>query len=124
MLLVNPLTLLIALVLDAPALWHAFVLEDLDIATALVRYLLAVLVSGLMLSVVRRVTAPYVQADDGKAVEGTVTTLSVDRVPPGGRRMTDAADPEAGPELLELEPTQIQSPRAEVAALPPAVAAE
>ncbi|GGS86482.1 hypothetical protein GCM10010156_51270 [Planobispora rosea] len=119
MLLANPLTLLLALVLAGPALWHAFVLEDLDIATALVRYLIAVFVSGLMLSAVRRVTAPYLKDESEEAGE-TVTTLSVDRVPTAARRATDPASPEPASDIAELEPTQIQSPRAEIAALPPA----
>ncbi|MBG0833329.1 hypothetical protein HS041_37135 [Planomonospora sp. ID67723] len=120
-LLANPLTLLMALVLAGPALWHAFILEDLEIATALMRYLAAVVVSAFMLGVLHRVTSSYGPGDepesDADTLTGRVTTVSVDRVPTGGRRVADRADAPAQAPVGEL--TAAGSPSAETAALPP-----
>ncbi|GAA3448020.1 hypothetical protein [Planomonospora venezuelensis] len=124
-LLANPLTLLIALVLAGPALWHAFILEDLDIATALIRYLAAVVVSALMLGVLRRITSSYGPPDepeDGAKTNGgpMVTTVSVDRIPAESRRATDRADAPAPAIAGEL--TAGEPPVGENAALPSAAA--
>ncbi|GGK95943.1 hypothetical protein Ppa06_67760 [Planomonospora parontospora subsp. parontospora] len=91
-------TLLLALVFDAPALWHAFVLQDLDVATALTRYLIAVAVSALMIGALRRITASYGAEDPSEAGEkggekGGVMSVSVDRVHPPGRRAADRTEP-------------------------------
>ncbi|GAA3167861.1 hypothetical protein GCM10010466_67980 [Planomonospora alba] len=83
-------TLLLALVLAGPALWHAFVLRDLDVVTALTRYLLAVLVSAAMLGALRRITASY--GPDGAEADGEradAMSVSVDRVNGPRRRATD-----------------------------------
>lgn len=87
-------TLLLALVFDAPALWHAFVLQDLDVATALTRYLIAVAVSALMIGALRRITASYGAEDPSEAGEkdGAVS-VSVDRVHSPGRRAADRTEP-------------------------------
>jgi len=100
MLLTSLPTLLLALLFDAPALWHAFVLQDLDVATALTNYLIAVVVSALMLGAVRRVTASYGPAEPPAAAdeEDDVMSVSVDRVHSPGRRATDpTGPPEAAP---------------------------
>jgi hypothetical protein len=57
--LVSPSSLLLGAVLSAPALWHGFVTGQLDITTALIRFVLAVLVAGVMLAILRFVTAGY-----------------------------------------------------------------
>jgi hypothetical protein len=56
-------TLALAALLDGQALWHAFVAHDLDAATALLRYLIAVPVSAVLLWVLRTVTGPYRTGD-------------------------------------------------------------
>jgi hypothetical protein len=62
-------TLLLAVVLDSPALWHAFVVHDLDYATALTRYLIAVVVAGLMLSLMRWLASEYRRSNDSPKPE-------------------------------------------------------
>jgi hypothetical protein len=57
--LFRPSTLALAAAIAAPALWHAFAAHDLPASTALLRFLIAVPVSALMLTVVRAMTAPY-----------------------------------------------------------------
>ncbi|MBG0818640.1 hypothetical protein [Planomonospora sp. ID82291] len=90
-------TLLLALLLDAPALWRAFVLQDLDVVTALTRYLIAVAVSALMLGALRRVTASYGSGKPAVTGEGDVMNVSVDRVHSPGRRAADREPPPAVP---------------------------
>lgn len=51
--------LLLAALLAAPALWQAFVIGDLDLDTALVRYLIAVLVAAVMLAFLRMLFNTY-----------------------------------------------------------------
>ncbi|MFG1925773.1 hypothetical protein [Cryptosporangium sp. NPDC048952] len=51
--------LLLAALLAAPALWQAFVVGDLDIDTALIRYLIAVLVAAVMLAFLRMLYTTY-----------------------------------------------------------------
>ena len=59
MLIASPLTLLIAAVLAAPALWGALVRHDLEPVDAAIRYLLAVLVAAAMLWVLRTLAEGY-----------------------------------------------------------------
>jgi len=72
--LVRPSSLLLGAVLAAPALWHGFVTGQLDITTALIRFVLAVFVAGLLLAILRFVTAGYGRGE------------------PPQRRTTDQAD--------------------------------
>lgn len=51
--------LLLATVLASPALWQAFVVGDLDLDTALLRYLVAVIVAAVMLAIVRSLYNAY-----------------------------------------------------------------
>jgi hypothetical protein len=51
--LARPSTLLLAALLSSAALWHAFVGHDLDVTTALTRFLIAVPVSAAMLALLR-----------------------------------------------------------------------
>ena len=57
-------TLVLALVLDSPALWHAFVRHDMDYTTALTRYLIAVVVAGVMLSLLRSLANAYLHPNE------------------------------------------------------------
>ncbi|GII05683.1 hypothetical protein [Planobispora takensis] len=122
MLVASPPVLLLALVLAGPALWHAFVLEDLDVASALIRYLVAVAVSALMFGLLRRVTASYGSQEED---DPTVVTVSVDRVPSmGGRRVSDpspgpGASGASGTPAGELMGAESVTP---AAALPPGAA--
>jgi phosphotransferase system glucose/maltose/N-acetylglucosamine-specific IIC component len=55
-------TLLLAAILASPALYQAFVIGDLDIFTALVRYLIAILVAAVMIGLFRMLTRAYHEA--------------------------------------------------------------
>ena len=55
----TPGTLLLAAVADSPALYDAFVTGHIDIPTALMRYLIAVIVCGIMLGGLRSLTGTY-----------------------------------------------------------------
>jgi uncharacterized protein YjeT (DUF2065 family) len=57
--LVRPSSLLLGSVLAAPALWHGLVTGQLDISSALLRFVLAVLVAGILLAALRFVTSGY-----------------------------------------------------------------
>lgn len=52
-------TLLLAAVLASPALWRAFVVQDLDYTSALTRFLIAVPVSAIMLALLRGMASGY-----------------------------------------------------------------
>jgi hypothetical protein len=72
--LVRPSSLLLGTVLAAPALWHGFVTEQLDVTTALTRFVVAVLVASVMLAILRFVTAGY-----GRAVETVPARRATDQ---------------------------------------------
>jgi signal transduction histidine kinase len=55
----TPSTLLLAGVADSPALYDAFVTGQMDVPTALMRYLIAVIVCGIMLAGLRSLTNGY-----------------------------------------------------------------
>lgn len=57
--MLRPSALGLAVLLSSPALWSAFVSGSMGITTALVRFLIAVPVAALMLSLLRLVTASY-----------------------------------------------------------------
>jgi hypothetical protein len=57
--LARPSTVAVAVLIDSPALYDAFVQHTLDQSAALVRFLIAVPVSAAMLAVLRAITAPY-----------------------------------------------------------------
>ena len=61
--LIRPAVVLLATVMAGPALWHAFVTEELDVTSALSRFLLAVAAAALMLAALRFVTAGYGSAE-------------------------------------------------------------
>ncbi|HKS99687.1 MAG TPA: hypothetical protein VJT31_09185 [Rugosimonospora sp.] len=59
MFLILPSTLLVAALIASPALWHALVVGDVSLSSAMARFLIAVPVSGLMMSILRGLTASY-----------------------------------------------------------------
>jgi len=64
--LIRPGTLLFAALISGPALWHAFVQHDLDYGTAMTRFLIAVVVSAFMLSVLRGMADGYRRSRSSK----------------------------------------------------------
>jgi hypothetical protein len=57
--MLRPSVLGLAILLSTPALWSAFATGSLGITTALIRFLIAVPVAALMLTLLRMVTAGY-----------------------------------------------------------------
>jgi hypothetical protein len=64
--LIRPSSLLLGAILAGPALWRGFVTGQLDVASALLRFVLGVLVGAVMLAVLRAVTSGY-----GRRAHGT-----------------------------------------------------
>jgi hypothetical protein len=106
-------TLLLAALLDSPALYHAFVVHDMDYTAALLRYLIAVVVAALMLALLRGLVEGYKRGNDTEAravareaaraakQEAAMEALEVARANPAlakGRRRTD---PETADEVAE-----------------------
>lgn len=60
--MLRPSVLGLALVLSTPALWAAFASGSMGVTTALIRFLIAVPVAALMLSLLRTVTEGYTRA--------------------------------------------------------------
>jgi hypothetical protein len=80
-------TLLLAAVLDSSALWHAFVAHDLDYMSALTRYLIAVVVAAIMLSLLRGLANGYQRAGQ------RLTTAPGDRAKDGVSGLVEPAQP-------------------------------
>lgn len=87
-------TLLLAAVIAGPALWHGFVTRDMDPTTALERYLLAVVVAGVMIWAVGLVTDGY--AKQAKAARRKVRVVVGKPIPdsnaPGKQPQTPTAE--------------------------------
>jgi hypothetical protein len=79
-------TLLLAALLDSPALWHAFVAHDLDYTTAGIRYLIAVVVAAVMMALVRTLASGYTKPNDRAAA----------KLAGQARRADDKADVDGG----------------------------
>jgi hypothetical protein len=79
-------TLLLAAVIDSPALYGAFVSGTMDPTTALVRYLIAVVVSAIMLAMLRSMATGYLSTPKPAPAEAE---------PGAARRSTDEATPAA-----------------------------
>jgi hypothetical protein len=62
-------TLLLAALLDSPALYHAFVAHDMDYTAALIRYLIAVVVAAVMLALLRAMANGYRRVNEADARE-------------------------------------------------------
>jgi len=67
--------LLLAAVLASPALWQAFVVGDLETDTALIRYLIAVLLAALMLSFLRMLYRTYLRIHEEHEAERVLAEL-------------------------------------------------
>lgn len=61
--LIRPSALLLALVMTSPALYRTFVTEDLDLTSALIRFVIAVPIAAVMLAGLRVVTNGYGDRD-------------------------------------------------------------
>lgn len=57
--MLRPAVLGLAVLLSTPALWAAFAAGSMGITTALIRFLIAVPVAALMLTLLQTVTASY-----------------------------------------------------------------
>jgi hypothetical protein len=82
-------TLLLAAAIDSPALYGAFVTGEMDYMTALVRFLVAVVVSAIMLAMLRSMANGYLRTPKPAPVEA-----EGDAAGPA-RRSTDEAAPAA-----------------------------
>ena len=90
--MIRPSVLLLAALLTAPALYRAFVTGDLDITSALTRYVLAVAVSAVMLAGLRMVIAGYGRS--GPAVPLVTTApLPLRSAGPGDQPAPGAGQP-------------------------------
>jgi hypothetical protein len=98
MALARPGTLAVAAAIASPALWHAFVRQDLPPSTALLRFLIAVPVSAAMLALLRALTASYRQPEPPiRAVAERLDTARADAradARPDGRPEIDPASPD------------------------------
>ncbi|MFI5840590.1 hypothetical protein ACIA8K_12865 [Catenuloplanes sp. NPDC051500] len=82
--LIRPSALWFAVVLSLPAFFQSLILQTLDLTDALVRFLVAVPVAGLLLAGFRYVTSGYGQQKndapgtdpDSPLVEGTISTAT------------------------------------------------
>ncbi|MGI5169923.1 hypothetical protein ACQEU3_36780 [Spirillospora sp. CA-253888] len=98
--------LVLAAVLDGRALWHAFVTGELEVSTALTRYLVAVLVSAAMVWVLTQLTAAYTRARPGAGdpQDGEITVTAEQVGTPFGRRAADRARDIGAQPTRELPP--------------------
>lgn len=81
MFLIQPSTVLLATIIASPAMWGAFVAHDITITAMLGRYVLAIALSAVLLSMLRSLTAAYrghrrrpAHAPDGEADRGEPTS--------------------------------------------------
>lgn len=85
MAIVRPSTMLLATLIDSPAIYHAAVAHDLTAASALYRFLIAVPVAALMLRLLRALTADY--GHDERTIRARSERLDADGAvrpqPPG-----------------------------------------
>lgn len=88
-------TLLLAAVIDSPALYQAFVLHEMDYTTALTRYLIAVLVAGVMLSVIKGLSSGYLKRNEAEtaAREAQAAAEAAAEAANPARRRSDGATP-------------------------------
>jgi hypothetical protein len=70
--MLRPSALGLAVLLSTPALWSAFVMGSMEMTTALIRFLIAVPVAALMLTLLRMVTAGYSRQALRKQVAATI----------------------------------------------------
>jgi hypothetical protein len=72
--MIRPSVLVFALLMSAPALYR-YVLDQLDVAALLIRFLIAVPIAAILLAAVRFVTAGY-----GKTAAQPATAVTPTRV--------------------------------------------
>src|ERR1041385_5091520 len=91
-------TLILAAVLSSPALYHAFVVKDLDVSAALTRFLIAVVVSALILAVLRNMAKGYKQptAKHSRRTDDRAESSATPPSPPTGVPGTAVTDDHAG----------------------------
>jgi hypothetical protein len=82
-------TLLLAAAIDSPALYGAFVTGTMDPMTALVRYLIAIVVSAIMLAMLRSMANGYLNTPKPAPAEAEADSAGA------GRRSTDEGAPAA-----------------------------
>jgi hypothetical protein len=87
----NPLTVLIATLLAGPALWRAFVQHDLELGDAATRFLIALIVAGVMQWLIRGLANMYKESHPR-------------------RRTTDHDSPREPGEVVEGEPPLAGTP--------------
>jgi hypothetical protein len=71
-------TLLLAALLDSPALYHAFVTHDMDYTSALTRYLIAVVAAAVMLWLLREMMNAYRRVNDAERREAEAEAREAD----------------------------------------------
>jgi hypothetical protein len=79
-------TLLIAALLDSPALYQAFVQHDMDYTTALTRYLIAVVIAAIMVSMLKGLSSGWLRANEAAKTADQAEAAE----PNPARRSTDA----------------------------------
>jgi hypothetical protein len=96
MILVNPATLLLAAAVSSPALYQAFVTDEMDPTTAMFRYLLAVPVCGVMMAILNGLTADYrtkqLEARHAERVAAQAEARSLDARHPDATPVDEPAD--------------------------------
>lgn len=65
--MIRPAVIVLAVAMTTPAFYRLLVTEDLDLLSALIRFLIAVPVAAVMLAGLRLVTASYGTPDDAAA---------------------------------------------------------
>lgn len=83
-------TLFIALLIASPAFYSALVTHELDLTSALLRYLIAVPVAALMLWVVGAVTEGFGREDEKPKDQDSTVRAEAIAGEPMTRRATDA----------------------------------
>jgi hypothetical protein len=93
----TPSTVLIALLLDGPALWQTLVERTVPVHVALVRLLIALPVASLASLAVRTALRPHSPAQHGEEPGGSVPQAhneTAQREPAAARRATDRPLPD------------------------------
>jgi hypothetical protein len=75
--MLRPSVLGLAVLLSTPALWAAFVTGSMGITTALIRFLIAVPVAALMVTLLRMVTAGYTRQALRREIAGAAAAAEL-----------------------------------------------
>ncbi|WP_067473207.1 hypothetical protein [Actinomadura hibisca] len=95
--------LVFAAILDSQALWRAFVTEELPVSTALIRYLIAVVVSVAMVWVLSQLTTAYTRTRPTPPKDEIIVTAEQVGTPYNRQPPNRPLAPEARP-TAELPP--------------------